>query len=81
METLADPLTAWIEMTFGLDTEEDGRYKRMVPISLKEGAEKLSKESGAPVDECKARLLEIFRRGSTDLKNEEGGPLFGYKLH
>lgn len=81
IELLADPLTAWIEMTFGLDTEENGRYKRMVPISLKEGAEKLSKVSGVSIDECKARLLEIFRRGSTDLKNVDGGPLFGFKLH
>lgn len=77
---LADPLTAWIESTFGIYLEEEGRYRRRVPISLKEGAALLAKETELPLEDCLSHLNQLFLAGSRFTMNG-GFPLFGFKLH
>lgn len=77
---LSDPLTAWIEFTFGIYQEEEGHYRRRVPISLKDGAKMLAEETGLPCEECKSRLNQIFLAGSRFIM-DGGFPLFGFKLH
>ena len=77
---LADPLTAWIEFTFGIYQEEGGHYRRRVPISLKDGAKMLGKETGLPCEECMSRLNQMFLAGSRFMI-DGGFPLFGFKLH
>jgi len=73
---LASPLTAWIEFTFGIDQEEDGHYCRRVPISLRDGALMLSKETGISLDDCQSRLNQMFLK-----EFDEKHPIFGFKLH
>lgn len=77
---LADPLTAWIEFTFGIYQEEEGHFRRRVPISLKDGAKNLAQETGLPCEDCMSRLNQMFLAGSRFII-DGGFPLFGFKLH
>ncbi|URD53487.1 DEAD/DEAH box helicase [Chroococcidiopsis sp. CCNUC1] len=57
------PLSAWIEMNFGL-AEEQGHLVRRTPISLATGAEQLSAQIQIPVDTCRETLKQMFLWGS-----------------
>ncbi|TVQ45023.1 MAG: DEAD/DEAH box helicase [Gloeocapsa sp. DLM2.Bin57] len=57
------PLSAWIEMNFGLD-DEDGYLIRRTPISLSQGASQLAQETNTPEDKCLAILKQMFLWGS-----------------
>lgn len=41
-----NPLSAWIEDTFGLTQEEDGHLRRRIPIPLRDGARQLAEQTG-----------------------------------
>jgi superfamily II DNA/RNA helicase len=77
---LSNPLAVWIEETFGIDVEPNGNLRRKIPLSLKEGAKKLSGLTGLDEELCKARLQDFFLLGIR-LKTQEGFPLFAFKLH
>lgn len=77
---LSNPLAVWIEETFGIEIEADGNLRRKAPMSLKEGARKLSEFTGIDEEICKKRLQELFLIGAT-IKTEEGFPLLSFKLH
>jgi len=80
-ETLrSNPLAAWIESTFGLRAEVDGRLSRREPISLPAGAAQLAALTGIAALECAARLQQLFALGSA-VKTPEGPPAFAFKLH
>jgi hypothetical protein len=53
------PLSAWIEMNFGL-ASEDGHLVRRTPISLKEGAEQLAHLTHIRVETCVDTLKQMF---------------------
>ena len=57
------PLSAWIEMNFGLQ-EEDGHLIRRTPISLDTGAEQLAREVQSDQAQCKEILKQMFLWGS-----------------
>lgn len=60
---IRSPLVAWIEQTFGI--EQDGNtYKRRIPVSVKDGAELLSKETGLERELCEAKIQEMLLTGS-----------------
>jgi len=77
---LSNPLAIWIEETFGIEVEPDGNLRRKTPLSLKEGAKKLSELTGLDDALCETRLQDFFLLGIR-LKTEEGFPLFAFKLH
>lgn len=79
-EMIQHPLTAWIELTFGLEEESDGNLRRRSPLSLKDGAQRLSELTGIDIRHCQERLKESFLLGSR-LKIADGNPLFALKLH
>src|SRR4030043_2181027 len=79
-EMIKNPLTAWIELTFGIEEEPDGHLRRKPPVSLLEGAQKLSELTGIEVQHCQERLRESFLLGS-QLKVADGSSLFAFKLH
>lgn len=60
---MAHPLSAWIEMNFGL-AEEEGHLVRRTPISLEAGAAKLSEQTQIPVETCRSILKQMFLWGS-----------------
>jgi len=83
---VADPLSSWIETTFGLTTEaSSGRLIRSKPrsISGEEGAAReLSALTGVPESQCRAaierQLLASYRCG---LNPDTGFPVFAFRLH
>ncbi|MGQ9607567.1 MAG: DEAD/DEAH box helicase, partial [Thermogutta sp.] len=74
------PLARWAELEFGIEQEEDGRWKRRVPRTLAEAAQRLATETGRPEDACKRRLGDLLVRGG-ELVREDGGRAFAFKLH
>lgn len=77
---LTDPLTAWVEDHFGIESEPDGNLRRHTPTSLEAAAAQLSEEAGAAESDCEQRLRELFLRGA-QVRQRDGNPLFGFKLH
>uniref|UniRef100_A0A7V3KNH1 DEAD/DEAH box helicase n=1 Tax=candidate division WOR-3 bacterium TaxID=2052148 RepID=A0A7V3KNH1_UNCW3 len=79
-EFINNPLTAWIENTFGLEEEAEGILRRKAPLSLTEGAKRLSEMTGFDLSLCQKRLKEMVLLGS-QLRTEDGNSLFALKLH
>ncbi len=82
---IADPLSVWIESTFGLK-EEDGRLLRSTPKSIsseKEGAAaELSRITGTSVERCIAAIQEALLAGyECEPHPETGAPPFAFRLH
>jgi ATP-dependent helicase YprA (DUF1998 family) len=57
------PLSAWIEMNFGL-AEQEGHLVRRTPISLETGAKQLAEMVNLPADNCLTALQQMFLWGS-----------------
>ncbi len=57
------PLSAWMEMNFGLQ-DEDGHLIRRTPISLKTGADQLAELTGVSIEQCTKALQAMFLWGS-----------------
>lgn len=74
----ANPLSAWIEETFGV-REEEGRLRRQLPITLAEAAEKLAEITGVDASVCATRLQEMFELGSRIPR--EDSTAVAFKLH
>jgi len=77
------PLCAWIEDTFGIEEETDGHLRRHIPITLEEGAKKLSELTNIDEKTCFEILKKYLLSASniSPLNNFENLPLFGFKLH
>ena len=60
---LQHPLSAWIEMNFGLQ-EEENHLVRRTPIALSDGAEKLHQQTGIDQSICQEKLREMLLWGS-----------------
>ncbi len=58
------PLSAWIEMNFGLAEEESGDLVRRTPISLQAGAQSLAEQTQVSPEKCLTHLQQMFLWGS-----------------
>ncbi len=80
-----DPLSIWIENTFGVTAEkESGRLVRTKPRSLTgEGgaAQELSALIGVPVSRCTEAIQEGLLAGYRCLDPTTGFPVFAFRLH
>ena len=79
---IKDPLSCWIESTFGVKTE-DGRLIRAIPRSIdgpNGAAEELSSTTDIPPVDCEEAIRRQFLLGH-DFKNARGLPLFAFRLH
>ena len=80
---VSDPLSSWIESTFGLDTE-DGRLVRRPPLPLR-GAAGGAKRLADLVDESTAACEEAIRgqllAGYRATHPTTGLPVFAFRLH
>jgi hypothetical protein len=77
------PLSAWIEMNFGLE-EKDGHLTRRQPISLQEGASKLSELTKIDQETCLNALKGMFLWSSyLNNQNQPNQPPKGlpFRLH
>lgn len=81
---LNDPLSVWIESTFGLRDEPDtGRLIRCKPIALSGengAASQLANITGTPIERCEEALEKTLLKGYhfRDLHNH---PIFAFRLH
>ncbi len=78
-EFVKSPLAAWIEETFGIEREGDF-FRRRVPITLAEGAEKLSALTELGKDKCEQAIRDMLQKGSR-LRHPDSTPVFAVKLH
>lgn len=73
---LADPLSIWIETTFGLVSEPDGRLRRATPLSIESAAARMADQVRLSADACadaiRAALLAGYRFDK---------PVFVFRLH
>ena len=80
-----DPLSIWIESTFGLAMEPGtGRLRRAIPISITgpEGAaRRLSRLTGVPEERCVPAIQEGLLAGYDVAHPETGFPTFAFRLH
>ncbi|TCC29718.1 DEAD/DEAH box helicase [Kribbella speibonae] len=76
----SDDLAVWIEHTFGLRDDDEGRLIRQPPRRLKDAAEQLATVTRAPVDMCEQALRDTLLAGSR-ARDGEGRALFAFKLH
>ena len=83
---VADPLSIWIETTFGLTKEAgSGRLIRTAPRSLtgKEGAAaELAALTGVPIERCSKAIADQLLASYGSEKNPDTGfPVFAFRLH
>ena len=82
---LTDPLSIWIESTFGLTLEpETGRLRRAKPISITGAAGaagKLAEATGVPESQCRSAIQQALLAGYHVQHPETGFPVFAFRLH
>lgn len=72
------PFAAWIEKTFGLESGENG-FRRRVPITIKQGAEKLAEITDLDIKVCEPKIKAMLHHGSRLMV--DGKPIFAVRLH
>lgn len=78
---LSDPLSTWIEVTYGL-TMKDGRHKRTRPLSIEKGAERLRDITKAPIEQCRKAIQDWLIVGYKDVADPKTGRRpFAFRLH
>jgi superfamily II DNA/RNA helicase len=83
----ADPLTAWVEETFGFEPpSEDGAgggapRRRRCPPTIPEAAAALAKQTGADESACVTAIKEILQVGALIDNPATGRPTFAFRLH
>jgi len=75
-----DPLAIWVEQTFGIEPDNRGHLRRRKPITLVEGAAQLAERTKQPFRVCLETLQNILKLGNR-VRDEEGNPVFAFKLH
>ena len=82
---IADPLSVWIESTFGLTAEpETGRLCRATPVSITgpEGAaHRLSQLTSVPEERCTEAIQEGLLAGYNVTNPDTDFPAFAFRLH
>lgn len=80
-----DPLSIWIETTFGLTTEEEtGRLKRAEPISItrdRGAGKRLADLTGLPIADCSQAIEEALLAGYDVMQKDTPFPVFAFRLH
>ena len=82
---IADPLSIWIESTFGPTAEEEGaRLRRSTPISItgRDGAgATLSVLTGVPQERCEQAIQDGLLAGYDVPNPDTAFPTFAFRLH
>ncbi|BBO74631.1 hypothetical protein DSCW_20480 [Desulfosarcina widdelii] len=73
------PVSAWIELTLGIEKEED-RWVRTRPQTIQDASKKLSDDSGLPAETCET-FLRDFLLTAYQCRDNKGNPLFAFRLH
>lgn len=79
---VTDPLSSWVETTFGLTTEpETGRLKRAVPVSIEDAAAQLGEVLGISADLTTTAIRQTLLAGYQILTPTTNLPVFAFRLH
>lgn len=84
--TLAgDPLSRWIERSFGLkETEDEGGHRVLVraqPTTVQQAAHTLKDRTQESYDACLQAIRTTLQMGSQAKHADTGRPLFAFRLH
>jgi len=88
-EFVKDPLAVWIESTFGVKRDQEGRLTRSEPRSIRQGflqqesaAEQLNRETGVDLEQCaqsiQRRLLSSYGCSPHPITGQRP---FAFRLH
>ena len=80
-DLVRDPLASWVETSFGLDRDEEGRLARRVPTTVQLAAAQLAGQTGADAGQCEKALQRTLQAGSRARHPQTGRPLFAFRLH
>ncbi|MDE0115764.1 MAG: DEAD/DEAH box helicase [bacterium] len=83
-EFLSDPLSIWIESTFGLDKDPTGRLVRATPIPIagpEGGGERLAAATGLPSALCEQAIQDQLLTASRFPGQTAGRSVFAFRLH
>ena len=80
-DLVADPLTSWIESSFGLGTDVSGRLVRRPPSSVETAADELAGQTGVPAADCATAIRRTLEAGAQAREPRTGRPLFAFRLH
>jgi len=82
---MEEPLSCWIESTFGITREEEsGRLVRATPISItgaQGAARKLAELTGEDVDSCKDAIENGLMMGYRVTNPDTSFPVFAFRIH
>lgn len=81
---LNDPLSIWIESTFGLDEDSSGRLERATPIPIAGpdgGGELLADATGLPSAQCEEAIQNQLLTASRLPDQGAGQSAFAFRLH
>src|SRR5699024_9258463 len=76
-----DPLARWIESTFGLSTDPDGRLVRQRPTTVEAPATELSRDTGVPQKQGIQAIRRTLEAGAEAFHPGNRRPLFAFRLH
>ncbi|GHD17013.1 RNA helicase [Nocardiopsis kunsanensis] len=76
-----DPLARWIESTFGLATDVDGRLVRQRPVTVEAAAEELKASTGVSEQQCIRAIRRTLEAGAEALHPGNRRPMFAFRLH
>ncbi len=84
-EFVADPLSVWIETTFGIEKEESGRLVRVIPKAINGpsgAAKQLSSLTGLSENDCEQAVKNGLLAGyRSEPDPETGFKPFAFRLH
>lgn len=75
-----DDLAIWIEQTFGLHEDDEGRLARQAPTRLRDAAVKLAALTSSDPAVCEQAIRDTLLAGSRT-RDADGRALFAFKLH
>ena len=83
-EFLHDPLSIWIESTFGLAEDSSGRLVRATPIPIAGpdgGGERLAAATGLPSAQCEKAIQDQLLTAGSLPSQTAGRSVFAFRLH
>jgi len=80
-DLVRDPLASWIETTFGLDRDDEGKLARRKPTTVQAAARELAAQARAAETQCEKAIQKTLQAGSRARDPKTGRPLFAFRLH
>ena len=80
-DLVRDPLASWVETSFGLDRDEEGRLARRAPPRCSSRRPSSPGRPERTPGKCEKALQRTLQAGSRARHPQTGRPLFAFRLH